>query len=76
MNVHNQGYVVQTQDYNMWNVELTGDTDDTGGIYVFIFPPDNKTRSISYWDTGINGVLQQLEEENIVIVWEKEIHIE
>lgn len=73
MNVDNQGFVIEPQSYFMWSVELTGDTDDSGGIYIFLFAPDNKTHFISFWDTNINGVLQQLEEQNIIIVWEKEI---
>ncbi|EJO7005844.1 hypothetical protein NRU72_000656 [Listeria monocytogenes] len=73
MKIDNQGYVVRPQNYYMWYAELTGNTDDTGGIYVFILPPNNEARSISFWDTNLNGVLQQLEGQNIVITWEKEI---
>ncbi|EHQ6865734.1 TPA: hypothetical protein ACSY4D_12770 [Listeria monocytogenes] len=48
MKIDNQGYVVRPQNYYMWYAELTGNTDDTGGIYVFIFPPNNEARSISF----------------------------
>lgn len=73
MNVDNHGFVIQPEKYQMWSAELTGNTDDTGGIYVFLFAPDNKKHSISFWDTNMAGVLQQLEEKHIVIAWEKSI---
>lgn len=75
MNVDNHGFVIQPKKYQMWSAELTGHTDNTGGIYVLLFAPDNKTHSISFWDTNMNGVLQQLEEQHIVIAWEKSIYI-
>lgn len=36
MNVDNHGFVMQPKKYQMWSAELTGNTDDTGGIYVFL----------------------------------------
>lgn len=75
MNVDNHGFVMQPKKYQMWSVELTGNTDDTGGIYVFLFAPDNKKYSISFQDANMDGVLQQLEEQHIVIAWEKSIQI-
>lgn len=37
MNADNYGFVIQPKKYLMWNAELIGNTDDTGGIYVFLF---------------------------------------
>lgn len=42
MNVDNRGFVIGSQRCFLWSVELTDDTDDSGGIYVFLFAPDNK----------------------------------
>lgn len=68
MKLDKVGVVVTPKKYENWNVELLGDTNDTGGIYAFLLPPNNLDKTI-FWDTTIEGIEKQLVKHRIVIIW-------
>lgn len=63
------GKAVKPQEYCNWQVEMTGDTDDSGGVYVVLFHPTKNKPQKLFWDTTQKSVLAQLDKQGIEIIW-------
>lgn len=75
MRLDKVGVVLTPKKYENWKVELLGDTNDTGGIYTFLLPPNNLDQTV-FWDTTIEGIEEQLVKSKIVILWEDDHTLE
>ena len=70
------GKVVAPYNYRNWYAELCGDTDDTGGFYIFLWKDKEQKTSVEgynhllFWDITEEDVNKQLSEFYIEIEWD------
>ena len=69
MLISRSGKVIKPSCYKAWYAEITGNSADTGGFYIFIFDPDNKTK-FCYWDVSEALVYEQLKLDKFEIKWQ------
>ncbi|RGZ01613.1 hypothetical protein [Clostridium sp. AM58-1XD] len=66
MHIEKSGKVKLPHQYRNWEVEICGDSDDTGGFYLIIF---HDKEQLLYWDTTEAGILQQIINDDFEIEW-------
>ena len=69
MLISRSGKVIKPSCYKGWYAEITGDSDDTGGFYIFIFDSENKTK-FCYWDISEALVYEQIKQDKFEIEWQ------
>ena len=66
MHIEKSGKVILPHQYRNWQVEICGDSDDTGGFYLII---SHDKEQLLYWDTTEAGILQQISNGGLEIEW-------
>ena len=69
MLISRNGKVTKPLCYKGWYAEITGNSNDTGGFYIFIFDSDKKTK-FCYWDVSEALVYEQIKQDKFEIEWQ------